>query len=92
LTTRWSALLDDLVADGFTIALNDFRLTLATEQLIRYASIIKVDALEHTDRALEDLVSHLRAHYPGLTLLAENVETRLEWVRCRVLGPAETGA
>jgi EAL and modified HD-GYP domain-containing signal transduction protein len=78
--------LDELVADGFTIALDDFRLTPATEQLIRYASIIKVDVLEHTDRALENLVSHLRANYPGLTLLAEKVETRSEWVRCRVLG------
>jgi EAL and modified HD-GYP domain-containing signal transduction protein len=42
--------------------------------------------LEHTDRSLEDLVSHLRANYPGLTLIAEKVETRSEWVRCRVLG------
>jgi EAL and modified HD-GYP domain-containing signal transduction protein len=78
--------LDDLVADGFTIALDDFRRTPATERLLRYASIVKVDVLEHTDRTLEDLVSHLRANYPGLTLLAEKVETRSEWVRCRVLG------
>ncbi len=78
--------LEDLVAEGFTIALDDFRLTAATERLLRYASIVKVDVLEHTDRSLEDLVSHLRADYPGLTLLAEKVETRAEWVRCCVLG------
>ena len=78
--------LEDLVAEGFTIALDDFRLTPATERLIRYASIIKIDVLEHTDRALEDLVWHLRANYGGLTLLAEKVETRAEWVRCHVLG------
>lgn len=78
--------LAELVAEGFTIALDDFRLTPATEQLIRYASIIKLDVLEHTDRSLEDLVSHLRANYAGLTLLAEKVETPAEWVRCRVLG------
>lgn len=78
--------LEDLVAEGFTIALDDFRLTPATEQLIRYASIVKVDVLEHTDRSLEALVSHLRANYPGLTLIAEKVETRAEWVRCSVLG------
>jgi EAL and modified HD-GYP domain-containing signal transduction protein len=78
--------LAELVAEGFTIALDDFRLTPATEQLIRYASIIKLDVLEHTDRSLEDLVSHLRANHPGLTLLAEKVETPAEWVRCRVLG------
>jgi EAL and modified HD-GYP domain-containing signal transduction protein len=83
------ALLDvlkDLAAKGFTIALDDFRLTPATERLIGYASIVKVDVLEHTDRSLENLVRHLRANYPGLTLLAEKVETRAEWVRCNVLG------
>jgi EAL and modified HD-GYP domain-containing signal transduction protein len=78
--------LGELVAEGFTIALDDFRLTQATERLISYASIIKLDVLEHTDRSLEDLVSHLRANYAGLTLLAEKVETPAEWVRCRVLG------
>jgi len=78
--------LEDLAADGFKIALDDFRLTPATERLIRYASIVKVDVLEHTDRSLEDLVSHLRGNYTGLTLIAEKVETRAEWVRCMVLG------
>ncbi len=78
--------LEDLVAEGFTIALDDFRLTRQTERLLSYASIVKIDVLEHTDRSLEDLVARLRANYPGLTLLAEKVETRTEWVRCRVLG------
>ncbi len=78
--------LDRIVAEGFTIALDDFRLTVATERLLPYASIVKLDVLEHTDRSLEYLVSHLRANYVGLTLIAEKVETREEWVRCRVLG------
>ncbi len=78
--------LQDLVAEGFTIALDDFRLTPATERLLRYASIVKLDVLEHTGRALEDLVWHLRSNYPGLTLLAEKVETRAKWARCRRLG------
>jgi EAL and modified HD-GYP domain-containing signal transduction protein len=78
--------LEDLVAEGFTIALDDFRLTPATEQLIRFASMVKIDVLEHTDRSLEDLVRHLRSNHPGLTLLAEKVETRSEWLRCTVLG------
>ncbi|HME03137.1 MAG TPA: HDOD domain-containing protein [Solirubrobacteraceae bacterium] len=78
--------LEDLVAEGFTIALDDFRLTPATQRLIEYASIVKIDVLEHADRSLEHLVSHLRANYPGLTLIAEKVETRAEWVRCSVLG------
>ena len=78
--------LDCLVSEGFTIALDDFRLTPETERLLTFARIVKIDVLEHTDRALEDLVSHLRANYPTLTLLAEKVETRSEWVRCRLLG------
>ncbi len=78
--------LEDLVAEGFKIALDDFRLTPETERLLRYASIVKLDVLEHTDRALDGLVSHLRSTHPGLTLLAEKVETRAEWVRCSVLG------
>ena len=78
--------LEDLVEHGFTIALDDFRLSPATEPLISYASIIKVDVLEYSERALESLVAHLRANYPGLTLLAEKVETRTDWLRCRVLG------
>lgn len=78
--------LEDLVAEGFRIALDDFRLTPATEPLLAYASVVKIDVLEYTERALEDLVSRLRANHPGLTLLAEKVETRAQWVRCTVLG------
>ena len=78
--------LGELTANGFTIALDDFRLTPATEPLLRYASVVKVDVLEHSDRGLEELVTHLRSNYAGLTLLAEKVETPAEWVRCRVLG------
>jgi len=78
--------LDELVEEGFTIALDDFRLTASTERLLPYASIVKIDVIEHSGGALEDLVSRLRADYPGLRLLAEKVETRSDWVRCSVLG------
>jgi c-di-GMP phosphodiesterase len=78
--------LDDLVAQGFTIALDDFRLTPQTEQLLKYARIVKVDVLEHTGQALEELVGHLSARRPTLTLLAEKVETREAFERCRELG------
>jgi EAL and modified HD-GYP domain-containing signal transduction protein len=80
------AVLEDLVSEGFTIALDDFRLTPETEKLIGYAGIVKIDVLEHTGRALEELVRRLRALRPGLTLLAEKVETRADWVRCSMLG------
>ncbi len=80
------SVLEDLVSEGFTIALDDFRLTPETEKLIRYAGIVKIDVLEHTGRALEELVRRLRALRPGLTLLAEKVESRADWVRCSMLG------
>jgi EAL and modified HD-GYP domain-containing signal transduction protein len=78
--------LAELVEQGFAIALDDFRLTPSTEQLLPYARIVKVDVLEHTGRDLEDLLAHLRAGDPSLTLLAEKVETREEFERCRELG------
>ena len=42
--------------------------------------------LEHTGQDLEDLLARLRAQRPSLTLLAEKVETREEFERCRELG------
>jgi EAL and modified HD-GYP domain-containing signal transduction protein len=83
------ALLDvlgELVREGFTIALDDFTLNHSTERLLPYASIIKIDVLEHTERALEELVGRMRSTHPGLMLLAEKVETRGQFVRCSALG------
>jgi EAL and modified HD-GYP domain-containing signal transduction protein len=42
------AVLDELIAQGFTIALDAFRLTAETEQLLAYARIVKINVLEHT--------------------------------------------
>ena len=78
--------LKDLVEQRFTIALDDFRFTPETEQLLKYARIVKVDVLEHTGQGLEELVARLSAHRPSLTLIAEKVETREEFERCRKLG------
>ncbi|MGP0101369.1 MAG: EAL and HDOD domain-containing protein [Solirubrobacteraceae bacterium] len=79
--------LEELVEQRFTIALDDFRFTPETERLLEYARIVKVDVLEHAgEDALEDLLARLSAHRPPLTLLAEKVETREEFERCRELG------
>jgi c-di-GMP phosphodiesterase len=78
--------LEELVEARFTIALDDFRLTPETEPLLKYARIVKIDVLEHTREALEDLFSRLSAHRPSLTLLAEKVETREAFEHCRELG------
>jgi EAL and modified HD-GYP domain-containing signal transduction protein len=61
-------------------------LTPSTERLLPYARIVKVDVLEHTGRALEELLVCLQAHRPSLTLLAEKVETREHFQHCRKLG------
>jgi EAL and modified HD-GYP domain-containing signal transduction protein len=78
--------LAELLAQDFAIALDHFRLTPDTEQLLPCARFVKVDVLEHTGLALEQLVAQLRAHGPALTLIAENVETYEEFERCRELG------
>ena len=78
--------LDELIEQRFTIALDDFRLTPDTEQLLKYARIVKIDVLDHTGQALEELLTRLRAHRPSLTLIAEKVETREDFERCRDLG------
>jgi EAL and modified HD-GYP domain-containing signal transduction protein len=83
---RLCAVLEELVAQRFMIALDDFRFTPGTERLLEYAQIVKVDVLEHTGEALESLLERLRAHRPPLTLIAEKVETREEFERCRELG------
>lgn len=71
---------------GFVIALDDFRLTADTEQLLDYARIVKIDVLEHSERSMEKLLGRLRAHRPPLALLAEKVETRAQFERCCELG------
>jgi EAL and modified HD-GYP domain-containing signal transduction protein len=78
--------LGELVAEDFAIALDHFRLTPETEQLLRYARFVKIDVLEHTGAALVELVSQLRAHSSALTLIAEKVETYEEFEHCRGLG------
>ncbi|MGO9319468.1 MAG: EAL and HDOD domain-containing protein [Solirubrobacteraceae bacterium] len=78
--------LEELVDQRFVIALDDFRFTPETEQLLKYARIIKVDVLEHTGQALEDLVARLSVQRPSLTLIAEKVETREDFEHCCELG------
>ena len=78
--------LDELIAHGFQIALDDFHLTAETEQLLAYARIVKINVLEHTGQTLEDLLARLREHRPALTLVAEKVEAREDFELCRELG------
>ena len=79
-------MLEDLVEDGFTIALDDFVWSPDSEALLEFARIVKVDVLAHSADELPELVRRLREGRPRLRLLAEKVETREDFDRCRELG------
>ncbi len=78
--------LEELVENGFTIALDDFEWTPDCEALLEFARIVKVDVLAQPADELPELVRRLREGRPGLKLLAEKVETREDFERCRELG------
>lgn len=69
---------------GYRIALDDFILTDHTEQLLPYASIVKVDLFQHAFGDLAELVRKLRAE--GKMVLAEKIETHEEQRACREIG------
>ncbi|MFN8203779.1 MAG: HDOD domain-containing protein [Solirubrobacteraceae bacterium] len=74
----------ELVQAGYTLALDDFRLTPATERLLGLASIVKIDVrAEGVAGAARQL-----AELDGFRgrLLAEKVEDEEEFARCLELG------
>jgi len=80
------AVLDELIGDGFSIALDDFVWTEDCEPLLERADIVKIDILAYNEPELAALVRRLRERPKRLRLLAEKVETRAEFERCRALG------
>ncbi len=80
------AVLRELVADGFTLALDDFRYTPECEPLLELARIVKLDVLALEEEELLEQVALMRRRRPRLNLLGEKVETRADFERCRVLG------
>ncbi len=70
---------------GFTLALDDYvEHTERFEEMLSVAHIVKVDLLPLADAALAQLVAALRP-YP-VKLLAEKVDSRERFERCRELG------
>jgi c-di-GMP phosphodiesterase len=78
------AVVRDAVADGFRVALDDFRSTAGAEALVAYASIVKLDVARMDAETLTGTVASLRGH--GIALFAANVETRAAYDDCRALG------
>ena len=76
--------LDVLSRDGFRIALDDFRYEAALEPLLDVAWAVKLDVLALSADELGAHVERLRAR--DLMLVAEKVETREMYERCRALG------
>lgn len=74
----------DCVAQGYTLALDDFVHSRAHEPLLDIAHVVKVDVLGRTPAELEDVVTTLRRW--NVRLLAERVETVEVRDTCRRLG------
>ena len=64
----------DLVERGYTIALDDFRLTGSAVRLLPMATYVKLDMVDNDAGTLAATVGRLREQ-PGLTLVAERLET-----------------
>lgn len=81
-----TAALPRLAERGYTLALDDYIEQPELHPLLPLVEIVKVDLpmLEHTD--LPSVVERLRQHDPHLRLLAEKVETKEEFERCKGLG------
>jgi EAL and modified HD-GYP domain-containing signal transduction protein len=76
--------LGELVADGFTIALDNFDHRPEYEPLLELAHIAKLDVQALTEERVIANIELLRAR--GIEIIAEKVETRDELERCRKLG------
>ncbi|MCG8992967.1 EAL domain-containing protein [Laribacter hongkongensis] len=69
---------------GYKIALDDFIENENNKALIQYADIIKIDIRAHTAEDLPEKTKHLNRH--KAIILAEKVETQLEFELCNELG------
>jgi len=73
-----------LKESGFTLALDDHEYSPAFHELYEIVDIVKVDLIQTPIERLEEMVKQFR-RYP-LQLLAEKVETQVEFIRCLELG------
>ncbi|MEO7083712.1 MAG: EAL domain-containing protein [Gemmatimonadaceae bacterium] len=74
----------DLVASGYTLALDDFVYSPAYVPVLRIAKIVKLDVLGRTDAELRRAYAQVESF--GGTVLAERVETREIRDRCATIG------
>lgn len=73
-----------LASLGYRLALDDFEWFEGAEQLLRLASIVKIDLMRTRADELAELAERCRAY--GVELLAEKIETDEDFDRCVALG------
>ncbi|MGC8626847.1 MAG: EAL and HDOD domain-containing protein [Acidimicrobiales bacterium] len=73
-----------LVANGYTLALDDFLSGKQPDPLLELVDIVKLDVLEIAPEHLADAVMQCSAY--GVRLVAEKVETREQLAQCQRLG------
>ncbi len=78
------AIVRDAVADGFRVALDDFRHCAGSEALLALSNIVMLDVAKLDSETLTGTVASLRGH--GVALFAKHVETRAQYDDCRALG------
>jgi EAL and modified HD-GYP domain-containing signal transduction protein len=78
------ATLEDHRAHGYRVALDDFSWSDERAPLLDHVDIVKVELLGRDPEAVADDVARLSRY--DCTLLAEKVETKEEYERCRDLG------
>lgn len=73
-----------LVAQGYTVALDDFVFNEALRPIIELAHIVKIDLMALSREQLDEHVRLLREY--DVKLLAEKIETQEEFEYCKALG------
>ena len=75
---------EELIEDGYTIALDDFVWSSYCRRLLELASIVKVDVSNRSPATLDDLAQRLAVY--DVRLLAQRVETAEARATCAGLG------
>ncbi len=76
--------LESLVSAGFTLAIDDFIDNDSTQKLFELVKIMKIDI---SDYSVEQLLEYAKlGAQHNLTLLAERVETKEEFLMCKEMG------
>ncbi|WP_072823298.1 EAL and HDOD domain-containing protein [Modicisalibacter ilicicola] len=71
---------------GYSVALDDYRLKNADHPLLPLADIVKLDYPHYSADEMLQVVTLLKRRHPHLTILAEKVETYEEFLNCHQAG------